>query len=135
MQEDIESLPVVTLVGPQVTWVAPDTDLVDVASALTIESIGAVVVGAHGGLRGILSERDVVHAVAAGRDLKATRAIDIASTELVWCDANAPIADVATEMMERYVRHVLVEDAGTLVGIVSARDLLGVYATSPVEVE
>jgi CBS-domain-containing membrane protein len=32
-------------------------------------------------------------------------------------------------MMERYVRHVLVEDDGHLVGIVSVRDLLGAYAS------
>ena len=31
-------------------------------------------------------------------------------------------------MMEQYVRHVLLEEEGRLVGIVSARDLLGVYA-------
>jgi len=36
---------------------------------------------------------------------------------------------VANEMMDRYVRHVLVEEDGRLVGVVSARDLLGVYAT------
>jgi CBS domain-containing protein len=31
--------------------------------------------------------------------------------------------------MERYVRHVLIEEDGRLVGIVSARDLLGAYAS------
>jgi CBS domain-containing protein len=33
-------------------------------------------------------------------------------------------------MMEEYVRHVLLEEDGRLVGIVSARDLLGAYVTS-----
>jgi hypothetical protein len=32
-------------------------------------------------------------------------------------------------MMEEYVRHVLVEENGLLLGIVSARDLLGAYVT------
>jgi CBS domain-containing protein len=32
--------------------------------------------------------------------------------------------------MEQYVRHVLLEESGRLVGIVSARDLLGAYAMS-----
>jgi CBS domain-containing protein len=40
------------------------------------------------------------------------------------------VAEVAEEMMEHYVRHVLVEDAGRVVGIVSARDLLGAYAAA-----
>jgi CBS domain-containing protein len=50
----------------------------------------------------------------------------------VWCDATATVTEVAELMMERYVRHVLVEDDGRLVGIVSARDLLGVYAAGDV---
>jgi len=33
--------------------------------------------------------------------------------------------------MEQYVRHVLLEEEGRLVGIVSARDLLGAYAMQP----
>ena len=53
---------------------------------------------------------------------------DVAHRSLVWCDADAMVADVAELMMERYVRHVLVEDQGRLVGVVSARDLLGDYA-------
>jgi CBS domain-containing protein len=40
------------------------------------------------------------------------------------------MTEVATQMMERYVRHVLVEEDGRLIGIVSARDLLGAYALS-----
>ncbi len=38
-------------------------------------------------------------------------------------------------MMEHYVRHVLVEEDGRLVGIVSTRDPLGVYAAADVDVE
>jgi CBS domain-containing protein len=34
-------------------------------------------------------------------------------------------------MMEQYVRHVLLEEEGRLVGIVSARDLLGAHAMQP----
>jgi CBS domain-containing protein len=37
---------------------------------------------------------------------------------------------VATEMMEHWARHALVEEDGRLVGIVSARDLLGAYAAA-----
>ena len=45
----------------------------------------------------------------------------------MWCDAEATVDQVAARMMDRYIRHVLVERDGALVGIVSARDLLGVY--------
>jgi CBS domain-containing protein len=48
----------------------------------------------------------------------------------VWCDHTATVREVAEVMMEHYVRHVLLEQNGRLVGIVSARDVLGAYAMS-----
>jgi CBS domain-containing protein len=67
---------------------------------------------------------------APRRDPATTRARDIANTTLVWCDARASVTDVAERIMECYIRHVLVEDRGRLVGIVSARDLLGDYVSN-----
>ena len=79
----------------------------------------------------LVSERDIVRAVAAGRNPATVSVSDLASTKLVWCDAEATVDQVAARMMDRYIRHVLVERDGALVGIVSARDLLGVSATAP----
>ena len=79
----------------------------------------------------MISERDVVRAVAASLDLTATLAGDVASTHVVWCDHTATVREVAEVMMEHYVRHVLLEQNGRLVGIVSARDVLGAYTMSP----
>jgi CBS domain-containing protein len=50
----------------------------------------------------------------------------------VWCDADATVAEAAVRMMECWIRHILVERAGRLVGVVSARDLLGAYITGDV---
>jgi CBS domain-containing protein len=59
----------------------------------------------------------------------------VASTKLVWCDADATVDHVATRMMDRYIRHVLVERDGALAGIVSARELLGVYSADSAVVD
>jgi CBS domain-containing protein len=130
MTEQIEAglLPVSILATDTVARIAPGASLADVARALTDADVGLLVVGSGGDVIGVVSERDIVRAVAAGDDPNTTSAMDIAHTDLAWCDPTATVAEVATEMMERYVRHVLVEDAGRLVGIVSARDLLGAYA-------
>jgi CBS domain-containing protein len=122
------SIPVSALVGDEVVTVAPGTTIHDLARVLTEAEVGAVAVGDGRGVRAIVSERDIVHAVAEGRDLDATTALDIGSTSLIWSDAEATAAEVAFEMSEHYVRHVLVERDGRFLGIVSARDLLGVYA-------
>jgi CBS domain-containing protein len=121
------STPISTITGDVVARVGGDASLADVAEALVASEVGALVVGDDERPAAIVSERDVIRAVANGQDPKVVRAIDVASTELVWCDAEATVDEVAAQMMDRYIRHVLVEQDGALVGIVSARDLLGVY--------
>jgi CBS domain-containing protein len=121
------------LIGDQVARVAPDASLHTVADALVAAGVGALIVGDGDQPAGIVSERDLVHALADRRDPAATRASDIAHTTLVWCDADSTVAEVAEEMMANYVRHVLVEADGRLIGVVSARDLLGVYAVGELD--
>jgi CBS domain-containing protein len=113
-----------------VATVPLDATVSDVARELATDEIGLLVVGTPERVEGVVSERDVVRAVAAGRDLDGTPVKSVASTRVVWCDATATVAEVAAVMMEEYVRHVLLEEDGRLVGIVSARDLLGAYVTS-----
>ena len=130
MTEQLEAglLPVSILATDTVARVAPDASLGAVARAMTDADVGLLVVGRGDDVDGVVSERDIVRAIAAGHDPNTTTAMEVAHTDLAWCDPTATVAEVATEMMERYVRHVLVEDGGRLVGIVSARDLLGAYA-------
>ncbi len=114
-----------------VITVLPDAPLLAVAQELVVDQIGLVVLGTMEAVVGVLSERDVVRAVAEGLDPVTTPARDVASTKIVWCDSSATVREVAERMMEEYVRHVLLEDGGRLVGIVSARDLLGAYVMAP----
>ena len=111
-----------------VITIDPNVSLLGAADELAGDQIGLVVLGTTHDVEAVLSERDVVKAVAAGLDPVTTPAIRVASTTLVWCDADATVREVVELMMERYVRHVLLEKDGRLVGIVSARDLLGAYA-------
>ena len=121
------SVPIAEVTEEEVIRVSPDARLSEVVEALVGANIGAVVVGDKAKVIGIISERDVMHALSAGGDFDAMSAMDVAHTNLIWCDVTATVAEVAAEMMRQYVRHVLVEQDGHLVGIVSARDLLGVY--------
>jgi CBS domain-containing protein len=118
------------LVGDEVVFVAPDASLREIAESLTTNGIGIVAVGPKNRPVAVVSERDVTRAVAQSLDPERTTATDIAHRELVWCDASTSVAEVAAEMMDRYVRHALVESDGKLIGLVSARDLLGYYAAS-----
>jgi len=127
-------MPVSVFTADAVARIRCDASLLEVADALAAGDVGALVVGDDGPV-GVVSERDLVTALAARHPMDTTTALDVATTALVWCDATATVAEVAEEMCERYVRHILVEEDGHLVGIVSARDLLGVYASADMELD
>jgi CBS domain-containing protein len=130
MTDIASELPVSSFVGDNVVRIASRASLFDVVDALAEAEIGALVVGDGDAVDAVVTERDVVHALAARRDPATTLAIDIGQTTLIWCDSTASVGEVALMMMEHYVRHILLEEDGRLVGVVSARDLLGVYASS-----
>lgn len=113
----------------RVAQIAPGASVAQVAEALIAGDVGALVVSEGDDVLGVVSERDVVRALADGRNAATTRAMEIASTNLVRCDSDATVAAVGRKMGESYVRHVLIEHDSRLVGIVSARDLLGAYVT------
>jgi CBS domain-containing protein len=118
------------LTGDVVDMVPSDASIRRVAEELVADEVGLLVVGSDDHVEGVVSERDVVRAVALGLILENTPVREVASTRVVWCDVTATVDEVAEVMMEQYVRHVLVEGGGRLVGVVSARDLLGAYVAA-----
>jgi CBS domain-containing protein len=123
--------PIRLFTGDAVAIVAADATVKQVAEELVADEVGLLVVGTVDRVEAVVSERDVVRAVALGKVPANTPVTELASTRLVWCDATATVDEVAELMMEQYVRHVLVEEDGQLVGVVSARDLLGAYVAIP----
>lgn len=130
---DPAELPIAALAGDDVAHVAPSATLVEVAELMTAQGISALGVGSDTELVGVVTERDVVRAVGARCDPAVTTAGDVAVTNLVWTDPDATIAEVANEMMDQWIRHVLVGAPGQLMGIVSIRDVLGAYAAADVD--
>lgn len=123
-------LTVTAFTADDVTTIDADASVAEAAMAMTGAERGLLVVGSTDAVEGVISERDVVRAVASGRDLASLPIRDIESTGLIWCDGGASVDEVAEMMLEHYVRHVLVETDGQFVGVVSARDLLGAYVTT-----
>ena len=79
-------------------------------------------------MQGVGSERDIVRCVALGVDLDETTVEAIESEDLKWATQGTTVADVVEEMMENYLRHVLIAgEGGQLVGVASMRDLMAAY--------
>jgi CBS domain-containing protein len=116
-------------VSDDLITITPDATVRQLATGLAAEGVGALVVNDGDRVLGIVSERDVVFAIAAGRDLDSTTVADLDNRDVVTCTPDTTVQAAAVRMMERYVRHLLVEDVTGPVGVISARDLLGAYAT------
>jgi CBS domain-containing protein len=116
-------------VSDELICIEPDATLHQVAERLAAEGVGALVVTEGERIVGIVSERDVARAVASGRDLDLTTAAELGTHAVVKCAADTTVQAAAHLMMGFYVRHLIVEDHTGPIGMVSARDLLGAYAS------
>jgi CBS domain-containing protein len=123
--------PITVYTSDQVSAIGSDATLLDAVNQLVSDEVGLLVVGTAEHVEGVVSERDIIRAIAAGRDPAATAVGEVAASRLVWSEPTATVAEVAELMMAEYVRHVLVGEDDQLVGVVSARDLLGAYASAP----
>jgi CBS domain-containing protein len=105
--------------------VPPTTVVRAVTEVMARHEIGAVLVGTPERPLGIVSERDVVTALASGADPDAMRAAEAMSSHLVALQPTDSVYDAVIDMLDLGIRHVAVLDEhGTAVGMVSVRDLL-----------
>ena len=109
----------------RVDYVSPSTPLVDVAREMGRLDVGAIPVVDDSGLRGIVTDRDiVVRAVAKGLDLNSTPVMDIMTTPVITVTADTDVRDAAQLMKDRQIRRLpVVSDDGSLVGIISLGDV------------
>jgi CBS domain-containing protein len=112
--------------GDRVVTVTPDTTVERLLAVLAEHRIGAAVVSAGGtGVDGIVSERDVVRALAArGAGVLAEAVSAILTADVRTVQPDAELADVERLMTEHRFRHVPVVTDGALHGIVSIGDVV-----------
>lgn len=112
--------------------VEPGTRLADVAREMRTHDSDSVAVMADGRLVGIITERDLVRAIADGVNPKQATAGVIMTSDPVTVGADEDVSVVALRMMNLGVRHLPVVDAGgNLVGLLSARNLVSILDRAP----
>ncbi len=109
--------------GAEVFTVAPDAPVSELARELVARRIGAAVVADAGAVVGVVSERDILYAVAErGVDCLQALVRDLMTADVVTCTPDTSLDEVMASMTRRRIRHLPVLDGGALAGIVSIGD-------------
>lgn len=106
--------------------VSPAPSFTDAAIAMAEHRIGAAVVtDENQQLVGVISERDIVYAVAssAGK-LKKLAVQNLMTTSVVTCDLTDNVLVAIRKMYDHTIRHIVVLNGGELAGVLSLRDIL-----------
>ena len=112
--------------GSTIVSVEPSATIHEVAEIISSRRIGAVLVlDAKGGVAGIVSERDVVKALAKHRQGVLTmRADDLMTRNVTTATSATTVVEAMNIMDAGYFRHLPVVNDGKLEGIISIRDLV-----------
>lgn len=110
---------------PPVTT-TPDARIKDVARIMAEKKVGLVVIVDKNQPDipiGVVSERDIVKAVAKGIEIdRSVR--EVMTSPVITIEGDEPIWNVAKVMREHNIRHVVVTKGGRLFGVISIRDLV-----------
>jgi CBS domain-containing protein len=112
--------------GHEIIASGPDDTLEAIAKVLSQHRIGAVLIrDSAGAVLGILSERDIVRAIAAhGTAALALPASAVMTREVVYGCPSDTVDKVLSTMTEKRIRHLPVMHEGRLVGLVSIGDVV-----------
>jgi CBS domain-containing protein len=113
-----------SLVGGSATVIGPEATLADAAEALVHDGVGSLGVISDRRLVGIITERDLVRAVAEGADADIAVVTDWMADAPDTFSPDVDIDEAARWLLEVGYRHMPVMADGELLGIVSIRDIL-----------
>jgi CBS domain-containing protein len=113
-----------------VLTIGPSHTLRAAATAMSARNVGAAVVldpDAHG--PGLITERDILHAVAEGEDPASELVADHLTASLTFASPDWSLERAAATMVRGGFRHLVVVEGGELAGMLSMRDIVRCWTT------
>ncbi len=112
--------------GTDVVTKRPGDTLLSIARLLSAKGIGAIIIrDERGAVVGIISERDIINAVAINGERALEMPVsDVMTRDVISCTTDDTITGVMKTMTTRRVRHVPVIEDGDLRGMVSIGDVV-----------
>jgi CBS domain-containing protein len=109
--------------------IGPDHTLRQAAQLMSARRVGsAIVIDPDSSGIGIMTERDVLNAVGAGLDPDTERAASHITWDVVYAGPNWTLAEAASAMARGGFRHLVVLDGDDVLGVISVRDIMRVWA-------
>ena len=113
------------IVKPTFITVAPEDTLGEVAERMSAQNVGAVVVKDFGRLIGVLTERDMLRAMAARVHTSDARVRQWMTENPITASPETTFDEAQQVMLDKGFRHLPVVDGETILGIVSLRRIMG----------
>jgi CBS domain-containing protein len=121
------------LVGGEVFWVKPSASLRRAAQLMKETGVGSVAVEVDGALEGILTERDILNAVASFADLDRDPVSNWMTDDPDSFGPEMGVEEAADWMLATGYRHLPVADGANVLGVISIKDVLwSISEPSPV---
>jgi CBS domain-containing protein len=110
------------IMRPELIEAAPEDTLGEVAERMTGVNVGAVIVKDYGRLIGILTERDMLKAMAARVHTSEARVRQWMTEDPITAASDMDVEEAARIMLDNGFRHLpVIDEAGQVIGVVSLR--------------
>ena len=107
---------------------SPSDSLRSAAERMWRQQTGSLLITDGGRLTGIITERDVLRAVALGADPDRSTVDEVMTAQVFTVPPDMPLQEAASEMATRWIRHLPIVESGRILGVVSMRDVTGIFA-------
>lgn len=111
--------------GYEVFTITPEATVFQALNLMAEHNIGALLVMTDDEINGIVSERDCIRKVdVLGRNTKETTISEIMTSNVITVDADQPLEECMSLMIDKNIRHLPVCEGKKLLGLLSVRDVL-----------
>jgi CBS domain-containing protein len=111
--------------GYEVFTITPEATVFEALNLMAEHNIGALLVMTDDEINGIVSERDCIRKVdVLGRNTKETTISEIMTSNVITVDADQPLEECMSLMIDKNIRHLPVCEGKKLLGLLSVRDVL-----------